>query len=931
MTPSTRAFMEITGLMLMLGGCRPPEDPVRTSGSEGSGSTGESTAGPSDTGEIETVDSTGSICGDGIVDDDEDCDDRGESATCDADCTRTECGDGYVNPMAGEQCDDAGESATCNVDCSVSSCGDGLTNSTAGEGCDDMGESMGCNADCSVAACGDGVVNGAAGEICDTIEQTAQCDADCTEVVCGDGLANAAAGEGCDDGGQSATCDVDCTAAECGDGVFNAMAGEACDEAGRTPACDEDCTLVACGDGIVNTLADEECDDGGESVGCNSNCTISACGDGITNGTAGESCDDQGESASCNADCTDAACGDGLLNPTAGEQCDGADVAGTTCELLGFNSGTLACDGGCTFDTGACSDLPAVPTLNLAFSSIKQFDFSWAPALGATYYQLEQSREPGEPFAQLGGDIMGQSISHPMPLHLRPDASYRLRACNMLGCRNSTVVPVASSMAEAVGYFKASNTDSNDFFGYDVALSADGHTLAVSALGEDSNATGVDGDQTNDSAAESGAAYVFVQDGVGAWSQQAYVKASNSGSNDQFGHRIALSADGNTLAVGASAEDSSATGINGNQADDSVTNSGAVYVFTRDGMGSWSQQAYVKASNSGQNDSFGYSVALSGDGHTLAVSAAYESSSATGIDGNQADDSLPASGAVYVFTRDGMGAWSQQAYVKASNTGENDWFGYSVALSEDGHTLAVGANQEASSATGIDGDQANDALPFSGAVYVYARDVMTMQWSQQAYVKASNTDLGDWFGYSVALSADGNTLAVGAEQEDSGALDVDGDESDNGTVRAGAAYVFTRDTMTTQWSQQAYVKASNSGQDDFFGDDLALSADGNILAVGARNENSNATGINGDQVDDTVFGAGAVYVLTRDPMTMQWSPQAYVKAPNPQWSWFGFRLALSADGLELAAGARVESSGATGIGGNQNNNGAVNSGAVYLY
>src|SRR5262245_24489491 len=110
--------------------------------------------------------------------------------------------------------------------------------------------------------------------------------------------------------------------------------------------------------------------------------------------------------------------------------------------------------------------------------------------------------------------------------------------------------------------------------------------------------------------------------------------------------------------------------------------------------------AYVKASNTGAGDQFGSSVALSADGSTLAVGAWLEDSVAAGIGGNQADNSAPAAGAVYLFTRSGT-TWSQQAYVKASNTGANDWFGSSVALSADGSTLAVGASREDSAATGI--------------------------------------------------------------------------------------------------------------------------------------------------------------------------------------------------------------------------------------
>src|SRR5690606_18167910 len=117
-----------------------------------------------------------------------------------------------------------------------------------------------------------------------------------------------------------------------------------------------------------------------------------------------------------------------------------------------------------------------------------------------------------------------------------------------------------------------------------------------------------------------------------------YVKASNTGaSGDQFGWSVALSADGSTLAVGAYLEDSAATGVNGDQANDTAGNSGAVYVFTRSGA-IWSQQAYLKASNTGPSDFFGYRVALSADGSTLAVGAYLEDSAATGVDGDQADN-----------------------------------------------------------------------------------------------------------------------------------------------------------------------------------------------------------------------------------------------------------------------------------------------------
>ena len=91
------------------------------------------------------------------------------------------------------------------------------------------------------------------------------------------------------------------------------------------------------------------------------------------------------------------------------------------------------------------------------------------------------------------------------------------------------------------------------------------------------------------------------------------------------------------------------------------------------------------------------------------------------------------------------------------------------------------------------------------------RSDMMLAWSHQAYLKASNTDVSDGFGTSVALSADGSILAVGAKLEDSAATGIDGDQADETADGAGAAYVLTRSGLTLEWSQQAYLKASNFG------------------------------------------------------------------------------------------------------------------------
>lgn len=330
------------------------------------------------------------------------------------------------------------------------------------------------------------------------------------------------------------------------------------------------------------------------------------------------------------------------------------------------------------------------------------------------------------------------------------------------------------------------------------------------------------------------------------WSQQDYLKANNAGANDHFGSSIALSKDGHTLAVGAPAEDHLA---------DAIFNAGATYIFTRSG-GHWSQQAYLTASNLGWGDHFGYSLSLSADGNRLAVGALGESSSGSDDPNN---DDHPFAGAAYVFDRSGA-AWAEQAYLKASVPDRSDRFGHSLALSSDGRTLAVGADREDGNATGASGtpaDQLNNSVSDSGAVYVFANN--GLGWFPRAYLKASNPDADDRFGSTLALSENGDRLLVGAHGERSKAMGLNGDATDNSLYSAGAAYAFTRSAGA--WSLRTYIKASNTGKDDRFGAALALSADGMTAVVAAWGEASKATGIDGDQLDDSQPHAGAVYLL----------------------------------------------------------------------
>ena len=174
--------------------------------------------------------------------------------------------------------------------------------------------------------------------------------------------------------------------------------------------------------------------------------------------------------------------------------------------------------------------------------------------------------------------------------------------------------------------------------------------------------------ENNNNAIDSGAVYVFVRQGTN-WIQQAQLKASNPGVDDGFGWPGGVAVSGDTVVVGAQSEDSNATGVNGNQNNNSAQDTGAAYIFVRNGT-NWTQQAYLKASNPGAGvfltaGLFGGSVGVSGD--TVVISSGLEDSNATGVNGDQSNNSATDSGAAYVFT--GLGLGTRLAIVPNGGSG----------------------------------------------------------------------------------------------------------------------------------------------------------------------------------------------------------------------------------------------------------------------
>lgn len=438
---------------------------------------------------------------------------------------------------------------------------------------------------------------------------------------------------------------------------------------------------------------------------------------------------------------------------------------------------------------------------------------------------------------------------------------------------SNMATPLRPQLDAAIGYFKASNTEAGDGFGRSVALSGDGMLMAVGANSEDSNATGINGDQADNSEQYTGAVYLFRREGA-VWRQTAYVKPSSSAASFlSFGDSLALSQDGSTLAVGVKKD-----------------YSGSVYVF-RNINNAWIQQAYLKADNSEYLDRMGSSIAISADGNTLIAGAPDEDSDATGINGDGSTNNATGSGAAYIFSFQND-TWSQTAYLKASNSGYGDQFGRSVAINSGANIIIVGASDEDSSATGINGEQLNNSGADSGAVYVFSREGDT--WSQQAYLKAPTSIYSNNFGIGVSVSGNGDTLGV---------------------VSESSFYIYGKEFE--EWSLYAAFETVGN----LYGTDIPLTEDGLSFfkAVGSG------------YGSDIGLTDNSSHVMQYKKVEGVWQLYKTFKASNNVVGYFGNSFDIDDGGTILAAGSSYEESISTGIQGNQDDTSASAAGAVYVY
>ncbi len=534
--------------------------------------------------------------------------------------------------------------------------------------------------------------------------------------------------------------------------------------------------------------------------------------------------------------------------------------------------------------------------LTLESPASKSLQLSWEPIEGAMSYRLllnidgQSGYEPAtnlldslEPDPETG--LLSYTFEN-VSLHTLVNASYLLQICdNEAQCSDTPSYSVASYLTGAIGYLKAEVPWVSDGLGYKMTLSADGSTMAAYT------ATDV---------------LVFSHEGDGQWQQQAELVHAMSGNHSAYGLALVLSDDGNTLAVSHYGEHSAASGIDGLQTyshcDDGdpendvncLDNSGAVFVYSRDSGGSWSEQAYIKADAPRKGGNFGRSIALGANGNVLAVGSPGYGDNLTG--------------AVYLFERNDSD-WSQADIIIGQTNVRQ--LGRSIALNADGTRLA-----------------AAEAPNVSSSVYVFA--LQTGNWVEQQKLTPPSVGITGDFGTALALSDDGNTLAIADHAEKCVISEINNPAADSCVVNAsyaGAVHIYQ---YSSDWERQAYIKPSNMDGGDYFGQGVSLSADGNLLAVGAPREASNGKGFEAAPNNNDNYRSGAAYLFKREQS--QWQQTAYLKAPNNDPSdLFGSTIALSGDGSLLVVGARSEDGNGSNMTSDQSTNTRNGSGAFYLF
>jgi FG-GAP repeat len=534
---------------------------------------------------------------------------------------------------------------------------------------------------------------------------------------------------------------------------------------------------------------------------------------------------------------------------------------GQVCTLAGasgiVNAAVTSVVATCAADPSTA--LPPVPASPVVGYAPKAFLFSWANVPQATYYRLGEDPTNSGAFSLLADNLAGTSHALRDLVLSAPPAAYRyaLQACNRVGC-SAWSAPVLPDATKAIGYFKRPAGAGAGLFGSiqsSVALSPDGMLMAVAQP-------------------DGGMIHLYRRD-AGEW---AWLQTLHDPDPGFMPSSLSFSGEG-TMLAGSPQDGSGVSKVN---------------VYTRGASSVWSFDQTWLSQGPRSWDSFGQSVSISLDGNVAVVSE---------IGGSP---SFPP-GAFYVY-RKTAGQWAVEQRIESPAAQSLDLFGVYASISADGSTVVVGAQYENSG-----------ALSKTGAAYIYSRPAGATAWALNTRLEAAVPLAGAWFGTSVGVSGNGDVVAVGARNE-----------ADAGLSAAGALYLFRRNGASYQLEQRLSAPVPQTGA-AFGGYAAVFSGDGSLLATSAQQDGATSAGVNGSTAPGG-NNVGAAFLYEKRPSG--WQLKTFIKAPNPgNGDVFGNALAMSADGKTLAIGARNEASAATGIGGDQADNSAdvLNRGAVYLY
>ena len=377
--------------------------------------------------------------------------------------------------------------------------------------------------------------------------------------------------------------------------------------------------------------------------------------------------------------------------------------------------------------------------------------------------------------------------------------------------------------------------------GWSVSVSADGTTVAIGSYIYDVTGTNAEG-RTR--------VYKY-NTGTSSWTQLG-LDISGTQLTERSGYSVSLSADGTTVAVGSYSYDKAGG------TTDAGTDEGRTRVYKYNtGTSSWTQLG-LDISGTQANENSGWSVSLSADGTTVAMGSYVYDVTGTNAEGRTR---------VYKYNT-GTSSWTQLG-LDISGTQLTERSGYSVSLSADGTTVAVGSYLYDTNNADV------------GRTRVYKYNTGTSSWVQLG-LDISGTQVFEYSGASVSLSADGTTVAIGSYWYDKA-----GGTTDAGTEE-GRTRVYKYNTGTSSWGQLG-SDIMGTQQYENSGWSVSLSADGTMVAVGSRYYD--VTGTNNE-------GRTRIYKYIGTTWTQLGSD--IMGTQTNEYS--GYSVSLSADGTTVAVG-----------------------------